>query len=201
MKISSSCYAITGLSCITPWTVNAGFIVGQNTTLIVDTGANYQSALTIHGYGLCVSRNPIIVVNTERHFDHVGGNSYFSEQRIDIYGHYLINRTEDDLNSMADEINQCTLEVFRRDAKEEGMFFAETRVANPNKKIESDMNIDLGEIEAKVILTPGHTATNISIYVPDEGVLFCGDCIVNGYLPNLDSGTVEDWKIWTKYTP
>jgi cyclase len=34
------------------------------------------------------------------------------------------------------------------------------------------------------------------VYVPSDGVLFCGDCLVNGYLPNLDAGSVGDWRIW-----
>ena len=31
-----------------------------------------------------------------------------------------------------------------------------------------------------------------------EKVLYCGDCIVSGYLPNLESNTKEDWKDWIK---
>jgi hypothetical protein len=40
MKISKSCYAITGLSAETPWAVNSGFIVGDHSTLIIGTGSN-----------------------------------------------------------------------------------------------------------------------------------------------------------------
>jgi cyclase len=36
------------------------------------------------------------------------------------------------------------------------------------------------------------------VYVPSDGVLFCGDCLVNGYLPNLDAGSILDWSIWLK---
>ena len=78
MKISQHCYLISGLSVEPPWTVNAGFIVGRHTTLIVDTGSNYLSAQTIYGYALCAKPgNKLIVVNTEPHFDHIGGNSFF----------------------------------------------------------------------------------------------------------------------------
>jgi glyoxylase-like metal-dependent hydrolase (beta-lactamase superfamily II) len=32
--------------------------------------------------------------------------------------------------------------------------------------------------------------------VPDDGVLFTGDCLINEYLPNLDAGTPVDWQMW-----
>ena len=54
MKISKTSYAITGLGAIPPWVVNAGFIVGQPKTLIIDTGMNRLAAQTIHGYAMAV---------------------------------------------------------------------------------------------------------------------------------------------------
>ena len=60
------------------------------------------------------------------------------------------------------------------------------------------MELDLGGIQAQVLLTPGHTPTNISVYIPTDGVLFCGDCIVNDYFPNLTSGTKKDWQLWQR---
>jgi len=75
MKISQKCYAITGLAAEPPWAVNAGFIVGDTITLIVDTGSNYLTAQSIFGYAHSIkSDNSCKVVNTELHFDHIGGN-------------------------------------------------------------------------------------------------------------------------------
>ncbi len=39
MKLSDRCYAVTGLGYSAPWSVNAGFVVGDDDTLVVDTGA------------------------------------------------------------------------------------------------------------------------------------------------------------------
>jgi glyoxylase-like metal-dependent hydrolase (beta-lactamase superfamily II) len=57
------------------------FVVGQHTTLVVDTGANALAAATIHGYAT-VARpgNRLVVIDTEKHFDHLGGNGYFRER-------------------------------------------------------------------------------------------------------------------------
>jgi glyoxylase-like metal-dependent hydrolase (beta-lactamase superfamily II) len=108
MKISQHCYAITGLAFIPPWTVNAGFIAGATTTLIVDTGATMQSARTIYGYASCVRpQNRLLVINTERHLDHVSGNSLFRDQDIDVYGHCGIARTDEELAEAITELNAC----------------------------------------------------------------------------------------------
>lgn len=56
--------------------------------------------------------------------------------------------------------------------------------------------MDLGGCKIEVLLTPGHTPSNISVYVPSDGALYCGDCLVNGYLPNLDGGSIDDWRAW-----
>ncbi|MFZ1979039.1 MAG: MBL fold metallo-hydrolase [Bacteroidota bacterium] len=72
MKFTDNCYAITGLYYIPPWSVNAGFIAGKKKTLIVDTGGSTISAQTIDGYASSVRPgNEIIVINTEKHLDHI----------------------------------------------------------------------------------------------------------------------------------
>lgn len=44
--------------------------------------------------------------------------------------------------------------------------------------------------------TPGHTPFNISLFVSEDRVLFCGDAIVTGYIPNLEAGNVLLWQTW-----
>jgi glyoxylase-like metal-dependent hydrolase (beta-lactamase superfamily II) len=98
VRISERCYAVTGLAYTLPWVVNAGFIVGDEETLIVDTGANTLAAATIHGYATAVRPdNRLSVVNTEKHFDHIGGNGFFPELEAPIHGHPGIARTAAEL--------------------------------------------------------------------------------------------------------
>ena len=50
-------------------------MVGQHTTLIVDTAANALAAATIHGYAtIARPGNRLVVIDTEKHFDHIGGD-------------------------------------------------------------------------------------------------------------------------------
>jgi glyoxylase-like metal-dependent hydrolase (beta-lactamase superfamily II) len=197
VKLSSHCYGITGLYYITPWNVNSGFIVGNNKTLIIDAGSNYYSAQTIYGYASAVKPdNELILINTEKHLDHIGGNSYFSEKGINIYGHYLINRNQEELDEMVDETNTLISNPARNNNHEEIIAFQNTKIVNPNIKINRDMTIDLGKIKANIILTPGHTNTNLSIYELSDKTLYCGDLILQDIIPNLEEGDISDWHKW-----
>jgi len=182
---------------VPPWSVNAGFIAGGETTLIVDTGANALAAATIHGYAVAVQPSSrLLVLNTEKHFDHIGGNSYFREKGIDVYGHAGIERTGGEFRSELAEFNAAIAHPVRRALGEERAFYFETSLANPNRPITSDTELELGGCSVQVLLTPGHTMTNISVYVPGDGVIFCGDCLTHRYLPNLDCGGPEEWREW-----
>ena len=197
MRLSDHCYAITGLGYTPPWSVNAGFIVGRETTLIVDTGACALSAATIHGYASTARPdNRLAVINTERHFDHIGGNCYFLDRGVDIYGHAALKRTEEEFRAELDEFNALIANPTRKRRLEAGAFYAGTRLENPNRPITEDTTIDLGDCAAEIILTPGHTPTNLSVWIPADRILFCGDCLANLYLPNLDAGTASDWRQW-----
>jgi cyclase len=75
-------------------------------------------------------------------------------------------------------------------------FFYRTNLTNPNCPIHNETTFDLGGLKAEILLTPGHTQTNLSVWLPQEGVLYCGDCMVREYLPNLDAGGSADWQRW-----
>lgn len=199
MKISRHCYAITGLGFIPPWSVNAGLIAGEVATLVVDTGATMQAARTIYGYASSVRpNNRLLVINTERHLDHVSGNSLFREQGCDIYGHPGIARDEAELDLAIAELNACISGQARRQQQEARVFYAGTHIVNPNREVNGETQIALGSFSVQVFPTPGHTSTNLSIFAPIDSVLYCGDCLVSAYLPNLEEGTPEDWRDWLR---
>ena len=197
MKISEHCYIIPGLSVEPPWSMNAGFIVGKHSTLIVDTGSNYFSAQTIYGYASCAKPdNKLVVINTEPHFDHIGGNCFFREKNIDIFAHPGVKRDVEEFNQNKDDFNNTIPNEVRRKRRESEVFFFKTELVNPNKSLSDGDIMDLGNISVSIHETPGHTPFNLSLFVPSDRVLFCGDCIVTGYIPNLEAGNPSDWKIW-----
>jgi glyoxylase-like metal-dependent hydrolase (beta-lactamase superfamily II) len=179
VRLSERCYAVTGLAYTLPWVVNAGFIVGDAETLIVDTGANALAAATIHGYASAVcSSNRLRVVNTEKHFDHIGGNGFFQELDVPLHGHPGIKRTPEEFAAERAEFHP-------------GFHYA-TSLVNPLAGLPAAF--ELGQCVVEVIPTPGHTATNVSLYARDEGVLYCGDALTHLYPPNLNTeGNADVW--------
>lgn len=198
MQLSARCYAVTGLAYLPPWSVNAGFIAGEEVTVVVDTGANALAAATIHGYASAVRPfNQIMVINTEPHFDHIGGNSYFLDQGANIYGHEDLERTEEQFAAEQREFQAAIPDAARRAHGEQDAFYHGTRLVNPNRSIRDDALFDLGNCPVEVLLTPGHTPLNLSVWAPGDGVLLCGDLLVNRYRPNLDAANGEpSWRKW-----
>jgi cyclase len=173
--------------------------VGDKVTLVVDTGGSALSAATIHGYAAAVRpANELRALNTEKHFDHISGNSYFRDRGVEIWGHAKLQRTEREFEAEIEEFNQAIPNPARRSMGEARAFFHGTRLAMPDHAIDRDMHMDLGNCTVDVLMTPGHTATNLSVWVAEERVLYTGDCLINQYFPNLDAGGVEDWKIWLR---
>jgi glyoxylase-like metal-dependent hydrolase (beta-lactamase superfamily II) len=197
MKVSAHCFIVAGLAVEPPWAVNSGFIVGEQTTLVVDTGSTYLSAQTIFGYATHLKpENRLMVVNTEPHFDHIGGNGYFKEKGIDILAAPGVRRTAEEFKRNQEEYNATIPNSVRRSRKEAEVFFYKTALANPTKAVVPNQEWDLGSAKVTIIESPGHTPFNISLFVEPDRVLYCGDCIVTGYLPNLEAGNPEDWHTW-----
>jgi glyoxylase-like metal-dependent hydrolase (beta-lactamase superfamily II) len=197
MRLSNRCYAVTGLGYSAPWCVNAGFVVGDNLTLVVDTGGNALAAQTIHGYASAVRpANRLRVIDTEKHFDHIGGNGFFRELGIDVWGHVAALRTPAEFAAEIAEFNDAIPNAARRARGEAQAFFHRTLLTIPNRQIDADTRFDLGGCTVEILLTPGHTPANLSVWVPDDGVVFTGDCLISEYLPNLDAGGPQEWQTW-----
>jgi glyoxylase-like metal-dependent hydrolase (beta-lactamase superfamily II) len=59
-----------------------------------------------------------------------------------------------------------------------------TRACRVNHSLENGDRLKLGDYEAIVVATPGHTRGSISLFLPEEKVLFPGDHILGHITPN-----------------
>lgn len=201
MELNRHCFAVTGLAHETGLSVNAGFVIGDGETLIIDSAFNYLSAQTILGYAKASApKNKIrYLINTEIHFDHTLGNSVFKEAGAEIiacnkaaYNAYV------DMGYIINKMNENLSLEFKdlKDPKKGEKFFADTVLCNPDKFIQKDTSLNVGGISVELILTPGHTDTNISVYIPDDRVIYVGDLIYSKYLPTLRFGNHRLWNLW-----
>lgn len=195
MRVSDRCFAVTGLACVPPWTVNAGLVAGDRTTLVVDTGASALSAETILGYAEAVRPgNALLACVTEPHLDHVLGIATLRARGVDVLGHRLATRRPEELRGWIAELEAATAEPARRG--ESAAFLAGATIENPTSGVDADRDLDLGGATARLLLVPGHTPANLAVHVPEDGVVFTGDCVVRDHLPNLEAGGPDAWRAW-----
>ena len=110
---------------------------------------------------------------THCHADHIGG---INELKRDKKGKILMSR--DDAEGLYND--QISLEYY-------------IKIENP--ELEADSRIDdgdlihVGDIEFKVIATPGHTKGGVSLYCEKERLVFTGDTMFSGTWGRTDLPT------------
>jgi glyoxylase-like metal-dependent hydrolase (beta-lactamase superfamily II) len=172
-------------------------VAGDRRTLIIDTGYGAAPAQTLLGYAEALRPgNELVALVTEPHLDHILGIATLRERGVEVYGHAGVSRRPEDLEAEIAEFAACVPDPVRRGRGEARLPFADTQVVPPSRPLTGETRLDLGGAVAEILFTPGHTPANLSVHVPEERVLFSGDCVVAGYLPNLEAGGPAEWRTW-----
>jgi cyclase len=162
---------------------NAGFIVGSNGVLVVDTFTDVAPARELLAEIRKITNLPIrFVVNTHYHLDHTGGNAVFAETGATILAQRNLRgwlRTEN-------------LKFFGPTPTPEQKARVES-LALPDMVYTDAVDIYLGSRLIQVRYMLGHTGGDSVIIVPDANVVFGGDLIWQKHLPNLIDATTSDW--------
>jgi cyclase len=162
---------------------NAGFVVGRNGVLVVDTFVSTAAARDLLAEIRKITNLPIrFVVNTHYHLDHTGGNAVFAEAGATILAQRNLRgwlRTEN-------------LKFFGPSPKAEDRARVESLVL-PDEVYTDAVDIYLGSRLIQVRYMLGHTGGDSVVIVPDANVVFGGDLIWQKHLPNLIDATTSDW--------
>ena len=162
---------------------NAGFIVGSNGVVVVDTFVAVDPAKELLAEIRKITNLPIrYVVNTHYHLDHTGGNAVFSEAGAAILAHRNVRgwlRTEN-------------MKFFGANPKPEAKARVEALVL-PDVVYTDAVDIYLGSRLVQVRYMLGHTGGDSVVMVPDANVIFGGDLIWQHHLPNLIDASTEPW--------
>lgn len=158
-----------------PRFVTSYIIESNKKIFLIDTALKHSSK-TILEYIDSIGRNPEEiqgVINTHSHFDHIGGNLFFQEKYNPIfYAHHL----------EVPYIENIELQHKERPVGE--MVHNVRGPVSINKTIDEGDVIFLEELEIQVFHTPGHSSGSISLFIPEDGVLICGDVLPEeGTLP------------------
>ena len=103
-----------------------------------------------------------LLINTHGHYDHAGGDSYFSAGGCPIACH---------------ELEVEMIETGDPDLTASGLFGRRMKGARISRKLREGDLIELGRGRLRVLHTPGHTAGSISLFEEKKRVLFCGDLV------------------------
>jgi cyclase len=162
---------------------NAGFVVGDNGVLVIDTFQDVVPARDLLAEIRKITNLPIrFVVNTHYHLDHTGGNAVFAEAGATILAHHNLRgwlRTEN-------------LKFFGANPKPEDKTRVESLVL-PDEVYSDAVDIYLGSRLIQVRYMLGHTGGDSVVIVPNANVVFGGDLIWQKHLPNLIDATTSDW--------
>ncbi|HEX3093925.1 MAG TPA: MBL fold metallo-hydrolase [Candidatus Angelobacter sp.] len=162
---------------------NAGFIVGSNGVVVVDTFEAVGPARDLLAEIRKITDLPIrFVVNTHYHLDHTGGNAVFAQAGATILAQRNLRgwlRTEN-------------LKFFGPNPKPEQKAMVEALVL-PDEVYSDAVDIYLGARQIQVRYMLGHTGGDSVVTVPDAGVIFAGDLVWQKHLPNLIDATTSDW--------
>lgn len=188
--------------------VNSYLIVGRDRAVLFDTGMGIANIRQVVD-GLC--DRDILVVNSHYHFDHIGGNSLFSEIAIHEAGAAPMGEQVPEEWLIAyGEFTSRMLDAFRvyHEADDRyfhmltnqiiaqelppGFNFNAWRIppSIPTSLLHDGDILDLGGRSLQVIHTPGHTPDCICLLDVDSGALFAGDTLTTGphyaHMPDSD---------------
>jgi hydroxyacylglutathione hydrolase len=141
-------------------------LIGARRAVLFDSGTSVRDIVPVVR---SLTSLPVTVVPSHLHWDHVGGLGRFERTAL-LDDAELRARTHDHVLVLG---------------RYEYLGFADG-LAAPRVRVDewwrAGSVIDLGARELRVLHTPGHTPTSLSLYDADRKLLFCGDFVYPGKL-------------------
>jgi cyclase len=162
---------------------NAGFVIGDDGVLVIDTFQDPRPAKTLLADIRKLTPLPIrFVVNTHYHLDHVNGNDVFAAAGATIVAHRNVRawmRTEN-IKMLDPPVTP------EKKARVESLTL-------PTVVHDSHLDLFLGSRRVNLRYYPGHTGGDSVVWIPDAHVVFCGDMLWKQHVPNLIDASTKAW--------
>ncbi|WP_270179263.1 MBL fold metallo-hydrolase [Alkalihalobacillus sp. CinArs1] len=153
-----------------PVQANAAIVWNEKKeALIIDPGAEGRK---ISGEIESLGLEPIAVLLTHAHFDHIGAVDFIRNQyRIPVYLHKAEAKWLED-----PKLNGSSL-----------FPMVEDTVAKPaDNLIQQEQTLTVGSFSTDIYETPGHSPGSVSFHFKELGVVFSGDALFQGSIGRTD---------------
>lgn len=198
-KIADGVYTSIGITApywyeSTAHNNNLGFVIGKDSVLVWNAGSSYLLAQSFHKEIKKITDKPVKYVVLENSQGHaILGSNYWKEQGATIVAQEIVK----------EEIEEKGQWVFNRLKKALRDKFDGTKLIMPDKFFKDNMKFDLGEkiVEAKYF-GYAHEHSDISLWLPEEKIIFAGDLAFNNrLLPIFEITETQEWLIaWEKFS-
>lgn len=189
-KVTPNVYAETKIRGCNP-----GYVVTSDGVVVIDTPQLPTQAVKMCEEAESHGRIRFLI-NTEYHVDHIFGN-YFFKSAENVIAHRV---TLDNFMVVTPEINpyEYAVEALPTDDPDGFKILPdqETYFANPNRPnmiIDGDTTLTVGDHTFELIHTPGHTAGQLAVYIPEERVVFTADTVFNHCQTWLYVSDIDEW--------
>jgi cyclase len=163
---------------------NAGFVIGPESVLVVDTFENPAAAKKMLEAIREKTKLPVrFVVNTHYHLDHVAGNAIFAESGATVMAQENVRAWErtENLKFFGPKITP------QQRASVEELYLPDVTYAQ-------GATVYIGNQSAMTLRAmPGHTGSDTVVYDAEANIVFCGDLFWNHTLPNLIDASTKPW--------
>ncbi|TNG03256.1 MAG: MBL fold metallo-hydrolase [Gammaproteobacteria bacterium] len=172
---------------------NLSFIITDEGVVVINAGANYLLAKSLHDEIRKITRQPVKYVVLENEQGHAAlGSSYWKEQGVPIIAHK-------DADTVIRKHADRMLERMKSYARDKAW---KTKVAYPDKIFEDKMVLELGGQRIELLyLGPAHGPGDIVVWMPEKKLVIAGDMAFHErMLPIFEHTDTAGWlETWEKF--
>jgi glyoxylase-like metal-dependent hydrolase (beta-lactamase superfamily II) len=181
-RVSPHVWAIVGFP-------NIAIVIGNNATLVVDTGMGARNGAIVMREVERLSKTPkLFLTTTHFHPEHAMGEQAFPAHTILIRPRVQ----QEELDQRKAEF----IEMFSKMSAQNKALLDDVKMRTPDLVFDREVTLDLGGVSARLFwLGTAHTRGDELIFIKEDSVLISGDIVQDKMVPNMpnDDTSVKNW--------